>query len=800
MDHLPGAFSAMAAYSQFIVTQLVPDSKHPGKTKKFPYNVAEGEVGSAHDPALWMTAQEAIQIANAWGGLQDTPHGKQGFGVGFVLTEHDPFWFIDIDNATVDGQWIDQAATLCGAVQGCAVELSQSGTGLHLIGSASARFEHRCKNPDMHADLYTEGRFIALTGIQAAGDAGVDFTAQLGQVVATYFPPKQTLTSREWTTDPRPDWDGIEDDVELIIAANSKISADAAFGKKAAFTHLWHADEAVLGRAFPDDQGVKAWDGNRADMALAQHLAFWTGCNCERMERIMYQSALVRDKWEDRPEYVQDTIMLACAQQGEVHSRKGNAEELDYSNAPESIDEIEDDRYRSTAKLKDHDPIYSAQFQLDYFKNCVYVAKLDRILTPSGELLNQSQFKNTYGGAQFAMDIYNKGHTKNAWEAFTQSRAVDFPKALATVFKPQLTPFSFLNRGGQQYVNCYIPLDIDATPGNIDPFLNHLRLILPIATDREILLAYMAAAVQHKGIKFQWAPLLQGVEGNGKSLISEVLNYALGDRYCHWPKSEDIDNKFNSWMLNKLMILVEDIYVPDGRREMLEALKPMVTGKRLDIQAKGVDQVTLDVCANFIFNSNHRDAIRKTRNDRRFCVFYTAQQSVDDLTRDGITSAYFREIYGWLDNGGYAHVTHYLAEYDIPDHLNPAGGCTRAPITSATEAVIQESLGTVEQAVLEAVDSGKYGFKGGFISSYWLNELLEELRRNVPLNKRKELLESIGYYAHPGLKDGRVNNALSCDGQTKSRIYVKKGHPTETVTSGAEIAKLYESAQAAIDL
>jgi hypothetical protein len=83
-----------------------------------------------------------------------------------------------------------------------------------------------------------------------------------------------------------------------------------------------------------------------------------------------------------------------------------------------------------------------------------------------------------------------------------------------------MPPGALVQRGGQTFVNTYWPVDVPRKAGDGSPFLNHLAKVLPDERDRFILLCYMAACVQHKGVKFQWAPLLQGVEGNGK--------YALG--------------------------------------------------------------------------------------------------------------------------------------------------------------------------------------------------------------------------------------------------------------------------------
>ena len=67
--------------------------------------------------------------------------------------------------------------------------------------------------------------------------------------------------------------------------------------------------------------------------------------------------------------------------------------------------------------------------------------------------------------------------------------------------------------------------------------------------------------------------------------------------------------------------------------------------------------------------------VRKTKDDRRFAIFYTAQQSMADIVKDGMGGNYFPELYNWLKRDGYAIVTDYLKNYSIPVELNPAGEC-----------------------------------------------------------------------------------------------------------------------------
>src|SRR3546814_12430360 len=72
------------------------------------------------------------------------------------------------------------------------------------------------------------------------------------------------------------------------------------------------------------------------------------------------------------------------------------------------------------------------------------------------------------------------------------------------------------------------------------------------------------------------------------------------------------------------------------------------------------DLVTGDNRANFILTSNHKDAIVKTVNDRRYCVLFTAQQSAEDCLRDSMTEAYFDALWKWLRAGGFAAVAGHL--------------------------------------------------------------------------------------------------------------------------------------------
>lgn len=789
MHTLPPALGGMTSYAQFMIYKLVPSQKRPGKTDKFPCYI-NGDVTDAHNSSAWVTADVACAEASRRG---------EGWGVAFVLTENDPFFFFDIDDCLKDGKWNDISTELCRMFAGAAVEVSQSGRGLHILGTGkpSVETDKRYKKANIIVDgkkvnlfdLYTEARFIALTGNAIVGDINTSHTQNLDVIVNRYLlKPDNVADDAGWTDTHVEGSYPIEDDVKLIEkACSSKGGVGAIFGGKATFKDLWTRNVEVLSDMFPPDQGGDGYDESEADLALASHLSFWCGGNCSRMERLMRQSALMRKKWEDRPAYLRETIMLANRGRTTYYSVGAPIELV----TPAQVIETGSPVIRSGYQF-----IGGSQL-VDHFKGCVYVADSHRILTPNGQMLKSEQFNAMYGGYVFALDDGNEKTTKKAFEAFTENQCIMFPKVDRSTFRPDLSQGAIIEEDGLRHVNVYVPVTVASAPGDVTPFLTHLAKLLPVERDRDILLSYMAACVQYKGVKFKWAPLLQGVEGNGKTLFTLCVMEAVGSRYSHMPPAQEIGEKFNAWLFDKIFIGVEDIYVPEQKLELIETLKPMITGEYLAKRAMQQDQVMHRLCANFMFNSNHKNAVRKTANDRRFAIFYTAQQEHIDIVRDGMGGDYFPNLYDWLKRGGgFAAVTHYLENYAIPAQFNPATHCQRAPETSSTHEAVTASLGSVEQEIMEAIDEGRQGFAGGWVSSKALDNLLRQMRadRTVPVGKRRDMMRQLGYDWHPALKDGRVNNVIMIDGG-KPRLYIKIGHIHANLTNAADVARHYAAAQ-----
>jgi len=820
---LSPSLAPLAQCHRWLNWTLQEDPARPSKPRKVPVDPRTGYATSPLNQAAWCTYDEAQELAT-----------RAGRGVAYVFQEGDGYWFLDIDNCrNADGSWTPLALSLVAAFQGhAACEVSQSGNGLHIFGWASTIPEHACRNIPLGLELYHTGRFVALTDAGTTGAIDADTSEPLARVVSSFFP--RTSASRDVTdwTDAGVGGEGpTADDEELIriMLASGKNTAAAAFSDRhVPFEALWTADADVIAKRWPSQGGDCAYDRSEADAALAAHLAYWTAKNCERMERLMRRSALVRDKWEARAGYLERTILGACSTVRNVAKPRDIQQPLAAGAAPAAMaaqgvplqpqpaSPLAAPALMATVAAAEVTApvvlsaragvgLMSASEQQRFFGGCTYVLDLNRVwVRADGTLQDKARFDITHGGCEFITRADGGKAEKSAWEAFTRNQCFAPPVALSTCFRPELAPGSLTPDG---YLNTYVPANSPQLAGDPAKFLGHLAKLFPDENDRAIVTAWLAASVRSPGAKHQWSLVIQGCQGNGKTLINTVMEFAVGSRYTHFARAASLKKtglQFNKWVQGNLYICFEEIYVGD-QRNFLEEIKDIITNRRFALEGKGADQTTGDNRANIIMFTNHRDAVPITDEDRRYAILFCAQQSKRDLAPAGMDSAYFADIHDWLyGRNAYEHlgadyglkvVNYWLHNDAIVDaRYDPRGICQRAPETSSMAAARQESLGNVEQEVLEAIESDAQGFAGGWVCGLHLDRLLSNIRVKMSHSKRRTMLATLGYVPHPGLPDGRCVVPLDGEGK-RPRLYVREAHLSLQLQTAKAIQDAFEESQ-----
>ncbi|QIG67926.1 DNA primase domain-containing protein [Rhizobium phage RHph_Y60] len=628
------------------------------------------------------------------------------------------------------------------------------------------------------------GRVPATAGLSQPFNGAVYAPAALLAAFPASSAPETHI--EELPDGPCEGYTGPENDDELIrLMLSSRGGMQAMFGNKASFSDLWHADKEALKKFFPSDSDE--YGQSEADLALLAHLAFYTGRSAKRMDRLFRRSGLMRDKW-NRASYRAITIGKALTgstafynvvREPRAVATAATMPGLPGTGAPGLPGMGLPIGTQAVAAggelLGAPQELLLISDQIEKFKGCVYVASLHQVLTPTGSLMKPEVFKTMYGGHTFVMSADMTGPTKNAFEAFTENRAYQFPKVETTMFEPQL-PFGHIEN---RMVNVYMPDPIvRSEPGDVSPMLRHFEKLFPVERDREIIWTYLAAVVQNPGMKFQWAPFIQGAQGNGKSMIGTMLKMAVGPKYVHEPFSDDIANKFNDWLENRILIIVEELTL-EGRYEVENNLKTWVTSDIVEMQAKGGKKSMRPNKSNWIILSNFKNSLPIDAGTRRYAPFFTAQQSAEDVHRD-FPVGYFPELWDWLRNGGFAYMTHYLQTRELNPEFNPAGtgaARARAPETSSTNEAIGASMGNYEQEVLECVSEGREGFRSGWLSSVALTKLEEQKRLRTNRTRRKMALESLGF-----VEFGRSPILIMAEGAVRPTLWIQRNMRDKQLT------------------
>lgn len=134
----------MRQYRQWIVWKFEDVNN---KKTKVPYNI-NGYKASVTNPQTWNSFDEVVQAVN------------NGFsGIGFVLTENDPYAFIDLDH-TEDQEEFTKQQTIYNNFINTYAELSPSGKGLHIIMKGRLPQGRRRGS----VEIYSSQRFMTMTG------------------------------------------------------------------------------------------------------------------------------------------------------------------------------------------------------------------------------------------------------------------------------------------------------------------------------------------------------------------------------------------------------------------------------------------------------------------------------------------------------------------------------------------------------------------------------------------------------------------------------------------------------------
>jgi len=247
-----------------------------GHDTKVPYNPVTGHRAQVDAPDTFTVLQNALEILSNYDGIGIRVSGHVGC--------------IDMDGAVLaDGTITEQARTVLAMLPNAFVEISPSGTGLHLYFIIPEGFvfdsdTYYVNNRKVGMENYFPGstnRFITVTGnIYRKGDLSVT-GAELICFQDTFMKRPENRK------------------VDVVLPSGGSVLSDAEVIHKAScgkhgqkFQKLYHGEWEGL--------GDENWSHSEADMSFHRIIAFYCRGDMEQMDRIYRESGLMREKWDER--------------------------------------------------------------------------------------------------------------------------------------------------------------------------------------------------------------------------------------------------------------------------------------------------------------------------------------------------------------------------------------------------------------------------------------------------------------------------------------------------------------------
>jgi hypothetical protein len=133
--------------------------------------------------------------------------------------------------------------------------------------------------------------------------------------------------------------------------------------------------------------------------------------------------------------------------------------------------------------------------------------------------------------------------------------------------------------------------------------------------------------------KTRTAILLKGVQGAGKGLIEEYLiYYAMGEENCITISNDTLNSRFNEELENVLFVFANEVKgnFHDGNTTF-EKIKQWITDPRIVIEGKNIKRRVFKNYFNMVIHSNNDTPLQIQILDRRYTVFITNNQKINDI-------------------------------------------------------------------------------------------------------------------------------------------------------------------------
>lgn len=638
---------------------------------KVPLSIsADGAIypGSSTNQATWLTFERACDVASVL-----------GYGIGFVLSEHDPYAVVDFDvkgfhnepdpakHTTLDAmnrqwriaQWLDSY-----------VEYSRSGIGLHAIVRAqpTAGAKHD------GVEVYSRQRFMVATGNVRIDKPIEERQGELDWLIHQI----RMFQSAKYKIVELIEVDQKEDDEVILKRASS-----AANHIK--FDDLWKGEWQKPPYTFPSQ--------SEADLALLSMLCFYSPSN-EQCRRLFRQSALGnRAKAQKDDRYLDLSVQLIRSRMADEESQAAKVQ-LDRR---ERIKAIGDGTISPTPM-----PVLSVTQMKEQFVFILAKSNVALLDNPSF-MAPLADFRNLSAASMTEVAVVDaNGNRKRQMKASIDLwlKTPERLMAQTVTFDPRFGNFC-ADPHGALSLNLYRPRPHVAPPdwqARVRPLLAHVEYLIPVSTERERFLSWLAHIEQQPGkLTHSGYLMIAPKQGVGRNWLASVLACVWrGHVALDFDLNHVLNSGFNGRLSRKFLAVVDEINEGVQTEQWVhsEKLKSMVTTEVRNINPKFGFEHTEHNCCRWLLFSNFESAIPLKDGDRRWNVIRNPDDPKD--------KSYYQALYDLIDDPSFiAAVREWFRQRDL-SKFNPGD---RPVMNDAKAAVVAATLSEATERAMELVKS-----------------------------------------------------------------------------------------------
>jgi hypothetical protein len=295
----------------------------------------------------------------------------------------------------------------------------------------------------------------------------------------------------------------------------------------------------------------------------------------------------------------------------------------------------------------------------------------------------------------------------------------------------------------------------------VELVLTHIRLICGNRPGvMQYVMDWLAHNVQNPGVKIRWAILIKGIEGDGKTLLAQLLSAMMGKPNIKQVSPKVLGTDFTSWGTGSCVAVLEEIKLTGHNRyDILNALKPYITNDSVEIHQKGKDTYDAPNTVNYLAFTNFADALPLNDTERRWMILNTPFSNIEAMAAmvrealrlegadDAVLDAYFEALFAAIHTQA-SELRRYFLDWKIGASFKANG---RAPMTQEKQAMIGMNQTEEESAVMEALEIGGPGVTRDLFSSSALLNLVMASDAEFSLNTSgvPVLLKKMGYTKFP---------------------------------------------------